>query len=175
MATQYIAEGNHLSSSPTFESGLIKIQNGREDDLTVFEERACASLLKTNYEVTSVEKPSTLAQLIKDRKRKAKDIQGDSKYEAGYILASAACVEQHWSVADTILTKQRQKLSPIVFEALLFLRSNWEYVTDSLIVQAIKLNQLATKSKRTQVKEAQMEEDEAHIAEDHRKLHDLTV
>ena len=108
--------------------------------MTVFEERACESLLKVDDEVRPVEKPSTLAQLVQDRKRKAKDIQGDSKYQADYILASAACVEQHWSVADTSLTKRRQKLSPMLFEALLFLRSNWEYVTDSLIVEAIKLN-----------------------------------
>ena len=63
----------------------------------------------------------------------------------------------------------------MIFEALLSLRSNWIYVTDSLIVEAIKLNQLATKAQRTQVREAAMEEEEAHIAEDNRNLYEVTV
>ena len=75
------------------------------------------------------------------KKRKNTELKSNSKYEAGYILASAACVECHWSVADTILTKRRQSLSPVVFEALLFLKSNWEHVTESMIVEAIKISQ----------------------------------
>ena len=51
----------------------------------------------------------------------------------------------------------------MVFEALLFLRSKWEHVDDGLILEAIKLYQLATKAQRTQVREAAMEEDEAHV------------
>ena len=105
LGTRCIAAGNHLSSSETFESGVVKIQNGREDNLTAFEERACESLLKANDDVAPVKKPSTLAQLIEDRKRKAQDVSGDSKYQADHVLASTSCVERHWSVADTILTK----------------------------------------------------------------------
>ena len=175
LGTRYIALGNHLSSSPTFESGLIKIQNGREEDMSSFEERACEPLLKSNKQAEPVEKASTLAQALKNRKRKASELQSESKYQASYILASACCVENHWSVADVILTKRRQTLSSIVFEALIFLRSNWEYVNDSLIVEAIKLNQHATKAQRTKVREDAMEEEEANIAEDDRNLHEVTL
>ena len=63
----------------------------------------------------------------------------------------------------------------MVFQALIFLRSNWEHVDDGLILEAIKLCQLAAKAQRAQVREAAMEEEEAHIAEDNRNVCEATV
>ena len=163
MGTRYIKLGNHLSSSPAFESGVIKIQNGREDDLTPIELIACRPLLKTNQDTEIFPRPNTISQIMAGRKRKITELKSNSKYEAGYILASAACVECHWSVADTILTKRRQSLSPVVSEALLFLKSNWEHVTESMIVEAIKINQLENKEKRTEERLNQMEADKNDI------------
>ena len=51
-----------------------------------------------------------------------------------YVIGSAAVVERLWSVARYILTTNRSSLSPVLFEALLFLRSNrtlWDVRTSA--------------------------------------------
>ena len=56
----------------------------------------CSNLTKRLNE--PVEKPPTLTQALKNRKRKANELQSEPKYQASYILASTCCVENHWSV-----------------------------------------------------------------------------
>ena len=82
LGTRYIKLGNHLSSSPAFESGVIKIQNGREDDLTPIELTACRPLLKTNQDTEILPRPNTISQIMAGRKRKNTELKSYSKYEA---------------------------------------------------------------------------------------------
>lgn len=55
------------------------------------------------------------------------------------------------------------------------MRSNWGYVNDSIIVEAIKVHQLATKAHQTQVREDAMGEEETDNVEDDRNLHEVKV
>ncbi|KAI0558985.1 hypothetical protein FGB62_173g00 [Gracilaria domingensis] len=52
--------------------------------------------------------------------------------DCAYILGSVGEVERLWSIANYILREERQSLSPIVFESLIFLRVNsrfWDVFT----------------------------------------------
>lgn len=69
---------------------------------------------------------------MKDRikKRKAGVIEGDltSPYKnVDFICGSAAEVERLWSIAKYILTDNRSRMTPAMFESLLFLKTNVEY------------------------------------------------
>ena len=45
--------------------------------MSLFEERACEPLLKSHKETEPVEKPPTLTQALKNRKRKANELQSE--------------------------------------------------------------------------------------------------
>ena len=85
--------------------------------------------------------PSSLAERMKHRlrKRKAGLIETDisSPYKnVDFICGSAAEVERLWSVAKYILTDNRVKLTPAMFETLLFLKTNKEYWDMATVMEA---------------------------------------
>ena len=58
-------------------------------------------------------------------KRKAKEIEGQSKYiNCDFIMGSAAIVEQLWSKGGCVYTSRRFGMSPMVFEMIMFLKEN---------------------------------------------------
>ena len=69
--------------------------------------------------------------MSKRKKRKASELEVTdvhSKYhKLNYIGGSAVEVERLWSEAKFVLTAHRAKMSPIVFEALIFLKFNQQY------------------------------------------------
>ena len=57
------------------------------------------------------------------------------------MLSSAAAVERLWSLADKIVDGARNNTTPIVVEALLFLRCNRSFWDEETAVQAHKAAQ----------------------------------
>ena len=73
------------------------------------------------------------------KKRKAGLIEADltSPYKnVDFICGSAAEVERLWSIAKYILTDNRARLTPAMFEALLFLKTNDEYWDMAMVMEA---------------------------------------
>ena len=70
-------------------------------------------------------------RMSKRKKRKASDLEGTdvrSKYHnLNYIGGSAAKVERLFPEEKFVLTAHHAKMSPIVFEALMFLKFNQQY------------------------------------------------
>ena len=56
-----------------------------------------------------------------------------------FILGLAAEVDRLWSIARYVITDLRSRLSPVMFEALLFLKVNKDYWDKYLVAEAIKL------------------------------------
>ena len=56
-----------------------------------------------------------------------------------FILGSAAEVERLWSIATNVLTDERKNTSPLMLEALLFLRVNERLWDASTVKQAINM------------------------------------
>ncbi len=80
------------------------------------------------------------------------------------MIGSAAVVECLWSVARYILTTNRSLLSPVLFEALLFLRSNctlWDVRTVQRALLAVREDQKSNrlKKKLAEVAEADGEDE----------------
>ena len=78
---------------------------------------------------------------MKDRikQRKTGMIEGDltSPYKnVDFICGSAAEVERLWSIAKYILTDNRSRMTPAMFESLLFLKTNEEYWDMSMVMEA---------------------------------------
>jgi hypothetical protein len=86
-------------------------------------------------------------------------------YRFDHVIGSAAVVERLWSVARYILTTNRSSLSPVLFEALLFLRSNrtlWDVRTVQRALLAVREDQKSDrlKKKLAEVAEADGEDED---------------
>ena len=55
---------------------------------------------------------------------------------ANFILGSVAEVERLWSTADRVLDGKRNRTTPLLFEAFLFLKYNKKYWDFNLFVEA---------------------------------------
>ena len=118
---------------PELSSGVIKIKNRDESNMTQQEGEAFVFLLINNTDAFVTENVSEYFydRMLNRKKRKASELEGTdvcSKYHnLDYISESAAEVEQLWSEAKVFLTAHRAKISPIVFEDLMFLKFNQQY------------------------------------------------
>ena len=75
---------------------------------------------------------ASFASRFRDRmkKRKAGELERSqySPYQnVDYICGSAAEVERLWSLCKYILTNTRSRMTPNLFEALIFLKVNYDY------------------------------------------------
>ena len=79
-----------------------------------------------------------------------------------FVLSSAAVVERLWSLADEIVDGARNNTTPIVVEALLFLRYNRSFWDEETVAQAHKAVQKSLSKKVTTF----IDEDDAHVFEE---------
>jgi hypothetical protein len=141
-----------LAPDIDFERGVIKIQNKKWYALTDAEEEACACLLKPAAPGSDTDdagaatsaadgpsSPSLVDQIKQADHERSVGIDGTSPYvNCDFIYGSTAEVERLWSMARYILSTQRQRTSPMIFECLLFLRVNEEYWNDdAFILEAV--------------------------------------
>ena len=129
----YISSNSFKLPDPYFVSGIIKIQDDETESLTFEEKLACEKLLTGEIVVHGDVLPqaTTLAQRIKLQNKKRKAGELDRKMslykDVGFICGSAAEVERIWSICKYILTNLRSKLTPVFFEALVYLKINADY------------------------------------------------
>ena len=162
-----------LAPDIDFESGVIKLQAGRHDELTEEEEEACESLKKPTRDAGSDSEPNQAAtgespEKMQDRlKRMLKGKPKDDKpnatanpcHNVDFIFASAAAVERLWSIASSVLSNRRRAMTPQMFETVLFLIENRHFWDDNLVAQAIhaaRTDRLNARNEREAAEEAIM-------------------
>jgi hypothetical protein len=141
-----------------FETGVVKIQLGSWPNMTDAEKRACRSLLKSSVsdeEASDSESdqsgspdpdhhqepgsPDFEARAQKFLEEKEKDDQAENPYvNCNFVYGSTAEVERLWSVASYVLTKQRRRMTPQLFESILFLRYNERFWDQTTVAEAMK-------------------------------------
>ncbi|GKY98709.1 hypothetical protein MPSEU_000827200 [Mayamaea pseudoterrestris] len=117
-----------------FKQGVIKIQKGKERQLTREEKRAVRCLLLSDEEEEVDDKgfDDEVASPATKRRKKVEDFldgdasdsqNGKSKYmDCRFILGTNNTVEQCFSHAKQILSVERAGMTPYSFEVLLFLK-----------------------------------------------------
>ena len=131
----YIKPGSHKLPDPHFVSGVIKIQKNDILQLTQDEKDACATLANQvqdeGEEAEQGDEVSFASRFkTKMKKRKAGVLERTkaSPYKnVDFICGSAAEVERLWSTCKYILTNVRSRMTPNLFEALVFLKVNHDY------------------------------------------------
>jgi hypothetical protein len=143
LGSVYIAADSEKLTDIAFENGVMKIQRGDTASLTPDKKIACKSLdaINPGDEELESEEPLSLSDKMKmkHRKRKAGDLVNGKKSEylnVDYICGSAAEVERLWSICKCIITTNRSSLTPILLEALVFLRVNRTFWDLRLVQEA---------------------------------------
>ena len=121
-----------LSPDLNFESGVVKIQNKMFDELSDVEKDAVRSLLaETNNHQAEVEGDAggdddSIDSFVRISQSDVTNENNTNRYvNCDFIFGSCAEVERLWSIAKFILTDERRgRMTPGMFEALLFLKIN---------------------------------------------------
>ncbi len=82
-----------------------------------------------------------------------------------FVLASTAEIERLWSLAKYILVQQRRRMSPKIFEALLFLKYNRRFWDGKLVLEAYTNAKNKIRTGRMAKIARELEEDEPAVQE----------
>lgn len=144
--TKISLAGNCDSDKP-FVSGVIKIIDGKEANMSEEERSSCECLLKdeedgsgTNDAVEEDGGNDLIMDVLNERKRRREAMAAPkSRYRnASFVTGSASEVEGVWSFGDALYTKRRSSMSPVLFELIMFLRYNAKWWTMEDVIAANK-------------------------------------
>eukprot|EP00171_Calliarthron_tuberculosum_P012024 IDg12024t1 len=137
LRNKHIAIDATTAPNAIFEQGVVKIQRCREAAMTVNEKNACRKLLLENVtDGVGLEGESILNRISENKRR---CINKQTKYiNCDFIIGSVAEVERLWSIAGNILCDNRMRMTPLLFEALVFLKVNKKYWDLNLVRKAMQ-------------------------------------
>jgi hypothetical protein len=157
LGTTHVGVDSEKTCSSDFESGVVKIQRQSVHDMTVAETTACLHLLVDGdggeEEPEQPDSPVNLTfaqRFSENKKRKHATIGGGQHMNVNFILASAAEVERLWSIASDIMQTNRRGMSPMLLEALLFLKINRRFWDLNAVRRAMNNVRIASIAKRLQ-------------------------
>ena len=137
---------------PHFENGVEKIALGKSEELTQEEKDACECLLKSNwpnlYKEASVEdddktdgSPSSPTKFLKslNSERTPANKGMESRYISNldWVVPTTVIVERLFSKNRHVLSFERRRMLPRVFEGIVFLKENIAYWGAALIQQMV--------------------------------------
>ena len=123
-----------------FESGVKKIQENNIHLMTENEHLACSKLRLETINNSSQDENEELSYMERIMKRQKKS---DSEYNYGnchFILGSVAEVERLWSICDNVLNDHRNRMSPLLFECIVFLKINKRFWGVAQVAEAMKMH-----------------------------------
>lgn len=139
-------------------TAYLKVQRCQEEHLTPREKR-CLEPAKLPEAAMSDDNPGpTKRYKEKKQERMAMRASAGTKklaYHKGVksIMGSAAVVEGHHSRAKWVLTPERSTMSPLIFEAIVYLKMNKRLWGKAQVVKAIKRRKQAIKPRNHNLKE----------------------
>ncbi len=139
----YISSLPSIVHSPHFESGVTKIQRNQIHLMYSLGKNACKRLLSptTDSATTELHNQSSASMTVSERfeLRKRKREEETEKYiNSDFILGSVAEIERLRSLAKNVLTDNRKSMTPLVFEAVLFLKVKSTYWNEYTVKEAME-------------------------------------
>eukprot|EP00171_Calliarthron_tuberculosum_P022099 IDg22099t1 len=144
--SKYLAPDASIVKNKVFESAIVKLLCGKERDLSTSEKRAAAScrlpLSRTaerdETEEDDISEMSYFDQIEAKRRRLNKRAEF---LVPNFLPATSCSAERVFSSAKWVLTDVRKRMSPILFEALLFLKVNRRLWDIKTVATAMKLDE----------------------------------
>jgi len=170
----YIDPKSNKRPDVPFVSAVKKMQKRagstlNEEEIAAVEQWMPEKTVPTNNRTTT---PATAADFFAQAstsvggKRKSDDISQGYDDCMDHVIGSAAEVERLWSIARYILTTTRTSMTPVLFEALLFLRAHRELWDENTVKAAIHAVRKEQRDERLSKKIADAgEEDDIGVAD----------
>ena len=140
LGDKYISPTSAIVKYRHFESGVVKIQSGKQHEITTDEEKAVKCLLAGNFvseENNEIQvNPRSMIERI-NKRRKVSESNKTKYIDCSFILGSVAAVERLWSIAKYVCTSNRRRMTPLLLESLLFLRENERFCDAQLVSIAV--------------------------------------
>ena len=130
------------STDHLFESAVIKIQEGREDELSEQEERKVVKfLLPTSVDVDEIPRRDgatlSVAELV-DFNMRRKRSKGNSKYRClDHVIPTSNCCERLFSQCKLVYNDHRRRMLPVNLEIVMYLKAN-KHLWDATTVEQCK-------------------------------------
>jgi hypothetical protein len=144
----YIGENAAIVHAPIFEDALIKIQDGRESDLTAAEVESVSRLQKaSNSNASQGQQPSVSGLSFAEAALKRQKLATESQrtyVDTSFIMPTSNEVERLFSLASRIFTPSRRNMQPITLEALVFLNRNRALWDMKLVAEIVHQKDLVT-------------------------------
>ena len=137
---KYLSATARIIRSPNFESGIVKIQDGKEKEMTTDEQLACKNLRK--HIVVEEDNPDTCDDFASMILNKKKHTPSTKYADTRFILPTSNILERFFSSAGIASSDFRQRLNPTNLEEQLYLKTNkrfWDIRTvNDVLSQAEK-------------------------------------
>ena len=151
--SKYLAADAKIIDFKHFESGVRKIMAG--EPLSCLEAEACIKLRKRDVndsDSSSGEEEDEVTMTVFEKlkmnsKRRKVSITVQKEATRGYldvgkiVCATSNCCERLFSEAKYLMLPHRRGMSPILFEALLYLKKNLNYWNVSTVAKAMKMKE----------------------------------
>ena len=162
LGKKYIGSHSGKLHNIDFENGVVKLQNDEAKDMSPSETEECSVLRLVDCDTDKGNLGDSddvmTYQERRDLHKKKRRLDNHKYGNLDFILGSAAVVERLWSIADKLIDGDRNNTSPLLMEALLFLRENRSYWDLPLVCEAFN-------AMRSQIVTKKMEEEEAYEKE----------
>ncbi|KUF83720.1 hypothetical protein AM588_10000594 [Phytophthora nicotianae] len=138
----YLAPDADIVAAPEFESAVIKVLGGRAKLLSRAEKAALKPFERKTAEAADVTEKTAKVGFA-DRILKRRKVQEDkSAYsQLNAIPPTSNAAERLFSMARMVLRYERNRLSPLMLEMLLFLKLNSKYWTSQRLTQLSRKTQ----------------------------------
>jgi hAT family C-terminal dimerisation region len=141
--SKYLGRDANIIHDQDFENAIIKIQSGKEDDLTIAEEDSVMSLLKEPVDIHIEPAGGDLPFAQCMLKRQKTETSNGSKYiNTSFLLPTSVEVERLFSQAGRVFSRFRRSMSPATLEMLMFLSRNihdWDVSMVAMVVNEYDL------------------------------------
>lgn len=143
---KYLAPDTSIVHNPTFESAIVKLLQNQERDLSDFERCAVQVLRLPQTQTISHEhedgEDGTNLSYFQEIEAKRRRLEMRTEYILPNFLPATSCtVERLFSSAKWVLSDVRKRMSPILAEAILFLKFNRRLWNMKTVALAMKMDQ----------------------------------
>lgn len=138
---KYLSSDASIVHNQLFEAAVVKILGGHESQMSQRERKAASSLSCEPTSESTTSENETLSYFERIEAKRRRLSSSVTKYlDCRFIPATSCSAERLFSAARWILTCKRKRMSPILFEALLFLKLNRNMWDIKSVASAMKLN-----------------------------------
>ena len=138
---EHLSKNASIVHNKTFESAVLKLLNNSENSLSTAEKSAIKSLLikSSSGNSSDQEQDGNNMSYYEQIQQKRRKIDQKSKYiDCSFLTATSCSAERLFSMARWFLTSLRHRMSPIMFEAILFLKCNRRHWDLKIVSEALK-------------------------------------